>query len=199
HRHLLHAVRGAGDLRAGGAHARGAGHGACRGARRRAGERVMHFGLASARDSVRLTVAARGRSTPGARAHSAAALIERGRKIALALPDASEKLSHGEPAFFRGRMFVTVDNDHHGSGHVAIWCRAESGVQQAFVEAEPRHFFVPPYLGSQGWIGVRLDSGLAWEVVQRFVEQAWREAAPTRPAGRSRRPPATWRIASPAG
>ena len=112
-------------------------------------------------------------------------LIDRVRKLALDLPGTTEKLSHGEPSFFRGRMFITVDNHHHGSGHVAIWCRAEAGVQQAFVDSAPQHFFVPPYLGHQGWIGVRLDTGLDWPIVARFVEQAWQEAAPPRPpAGR---------------
>src|SRR5687767_6137295 len=55
-------------------------------------------------------------------------LIARVREIALSLPDATEKLSHGEPAFFvRGRLFATMDNNHHGSGHVAIWCNAPPG------------------------------------------------------------------------
>src|SRR5690349_20561386 len=103
-------------------------------------------------------------------------LIERVRTIAMALPGTTEKLSHGEPSFFRGRMFITVDNNHHGSGHVAIWCRAEAGAQSAFVDAEPRHFFVPPYVGGQGWLGVRLDSGLDWKIVAACIESAWREA-----------------------
>ena len=113
------------------------------------------------------------------------AAIERVRKAALALPGTTEKLSHGEPSFFRGRMFITVDDHHHGSGHLAIWCRAEPGIQQAFVDASPEHFFVPPYVGSQGWLGVRLDSGLEWPVIARFIEQAWQEAAPK--VGPSRR------------
>jgi hypothetical protein len=112
------------------------------------------------------------------RALKSEALIDRLRKVALALPGTTEKLSHGEPSFFRARMFVTVDNDHHGSGHLAIWCRAEAGVQHAFVDASPDHFFVPPYVGGEGWIGVRLDSGLDWAVIARFVEQAWQEAGP---------------------
>jgi hypothetical protein len=62
------------------------------------------------------------------RPESSKALIERVRKAALALPGTTEKLSHGEPSFYRGRMFITVDNNHHGSGHLAIWCRAEPGV-----------------------------------------------------------------------
>jgi hypothetical protein len=107
-----------------------------------------------------------------------AALIARLRKIALALPGATEKLSHGEPTFFAGKCFVMVDNDHHGSGHVAMWCKAEPGVQAALVESEPRHFFVPPYVGKAGWVGVRLDSGLDWANVAAIVERAWREVAP---------------------
>jgi hypothetical protein len=101
------------------------------------------------------------------------------RRIALALPGASEKLSHGEPTFFAGgKCFFTVDNGHHGSGHVAIWCKAEPGVQSALVDSEPRHFFVPPYVGKAGWVGVRLDSGLDWAKVAALIERAWREVAP---------------------
>jgi hypothetical protein len=115
-------------------------------------------------------------------------LVERVRKIALRLPGTTEKVSHGEATFFRGRMFLTLDDNHHDSGHVAVWCRAEPGVQQAFVEASPEHFFVPPYLGVQGWLGVRLDSGLDWAVIARFVERAWQEApAPKRAASRPKR------------
>jgi hypothetical protein len=113
-------------------------------------------------------------------------LIAKVRKAALALEGTCEKISHGEPAFFRARMFATIDDHHHGSGHVALWCRAEDGVQRAFVEASPEHFFVPPYVGAQGWIGVRLDSGLEWSVVARFIEQAWAQAAPKRAARPSR-------------
>lgn len=103
----------------------------------------------------------------------AAALIDRARKIALALPDASEKLSHGEPAFFaRGRMFMTVDNNHHGSGHVALWLNAPPGAQESLAEADPKHFFVPPYVGKAGWVGVRLDSGLGWGVIKDLIAQA---------------------------
>ena len=111
-----------------------------------------------------------------------AKLVERARRIALALPHAYEKESHGEPCFFveGGRMFVTVDNGHHGSGHVAIWCRAEPGVQQALVGGEPEHFFVPPYVGKAGWVGVRLDRGLGWEQVAILVEGSWRLGAPKR-------------------
>jgi hypothetical protein len=83
-------------------------------------------------------------------------------------------------------MFLTIDNDHHGSGHIAMWCRAEPGVQSALVDASPEHFFVPPYVGSQGWLGVRLDTGLEWRIIAGCIEAAWREAA-AKPRGRSPR------------
>ena len=103
----------------------------------------------------------------------APALIDRVRAIATALPGVTEKLSHGEPAFFvRGRMFFTIDNNHHGSGHVAVWCNAPPGAQESLVAADPKHFFRPPYVGHKGWLGIRLDSGLAWSVIADLLKQA---------------------------
>ena len=100
-------------------------------------------------------------------------LIERVRRIAMDLPGTTEKLSHGEPSFFvRGRMFMTMDNDHHGSGNIAAVCNAPPGAQDALVKADPRYFFVPPYFGKAGWIGVRLDKGLAWGTIGDLVRQA---------------------------
>jgi len=109
-------------------------------------------------------------------------LIERLRGIALALPGAGEKRSHGEPAFFvRGKLFATIDNNHHGSGHVATWCNAPPGVQESLVAADPQHFFVPPYVGTKGWLGVRLDSGLPWPVVADLLKQAHETTAARKP------------------
>jgi hypothetical protein len=105
-------------------------------------------------------------------------LIERVRQIALALPGVTEKLSHGEPAFFvRGRMFFMLDNNHHGSGHVAVWCNAPDGAQQSLVAGDTKHFFVPPYVGKAGWLGMRLDSGLAWPVISDVLKQAHETSA----------------------
>jgi hypothetical protein len=102
-----------------------------------------------------------------------AALIDRLRKIALALPDATEKLSHGEPTFFnRQGVFAMIDNNHHGSGHVATWLNAPEGAQETLVAADPAHFFIPPYVGKSGWVGVRLDSGLPWPVIKDLVAQS---------------------------
>lgn len=81
------------------------------------------------------------------------------RRICLALPDTTERLSHGSPWFFvRGKKsFVGFHDDHHGDGRLAIWCAAPPGVQEQMVEAEPERYFRPPYVGHRGWLGLRLD------------------------------------------
>lgn len=101
------------------------------------------------------------------------------RKICLALPETSERPSHGAPTFFvRKKTFVMVLNDHHGDGRFAIWCAAPAGLQQMLVEADAERFFVPPYVGHRGWLGVRLDRGLNWDELTGIVEDAFAEVAP---------------------
>jgi hypothetical protein len=70
-----------------------------------------------------------------------------------------------------------VMNDHHGDGRFALWCAAADGIQAALVETDPERFFVPPYVGHRGWVGVRLDRGLAWDDVAGIVEDAYGERA----------------------
>ena len=108
------------------------------------------------------------------------AALARMREICLALPETSERLSHGAPTFFvRGkRAFVMVLSNHHGDGRFAIWCAAPNGMQTLLVEAEPERFFVPPYVGHRGWLGVRLDRGLDWGELAGIVEDAYAEVAP---------------------
>jgi hypothetical protein len=104
------------------------------------------------------------------------------REICLALPGTSERPSHGAPTFFvrEKRSFVMVLTNHHGDGRFAIWCAAPEGMQTMLVEADPERFFVPPYVGHRGWLGVRLDRGLDWNEVAGIVEDAYAEVAPAR-------------------
>jgi hypothetical protein len=104
------------------------------------------------------------------------------REICLALPETSERLSHGAPTFFvRGkRAFLMVLTDHHGDGRFAIWCAAPEGMQHTLVEADPERFFVPPYVGHRGWLGVRLDRGLDWDELAGIAEDAYAEVAPAK-------------------
>jgi hypothetical protein len=82
------------------------------------------------------------------------------RAACLALPETSERLSHGGPAFFvrDKKCFVMFLNDHHGDGRLALWCAAPEGVQAHLVETEPERFFRPPYVGHLGWLGVELPA-----------------------------------------
>lgn len=108
--------------------------------------------------------------------------LERVRAICLALPETTERLSHGAPSFFvRGKKSLTkFVNDHHGDGRLAIWCPAPLGVQDELVSQDPDRFFVPPYVGHSGWIGVRLDVDVDWDEISDIVEDAYRLIAPKR-------------------
>ena len=106
--------------------------------------------------------------------------LARLREICLALPETSERLSHGSPTFFvrEKRSFLTVLTNFHGDGRFAIWCAAPDGMQKMLVEADPDKFFVPPYVGHRGWLGVRLDRGLDWDELAGIAEDAYAEVAP---------------------
>lgn len=106
--------------------------------------------------------------------------LERVRELCLSLPETSERLSHGQPAFFiRGkRSFVMYLDNHHDDGRLALWCAAPEGMQEALVESTPEHYFRPPYVGHRGWIGVRLDRDLDWNDVAGAIEDAYLTVAP---------------------
>jgi hypothetical protein len=108
------------------------------------------------------------------------AVVRRIRKLCLALPGTTERLSHGHPTFFvrDKRSFLTVLDNHHDDGRFAIWCAAEDGVQEMLAEADPERFFRPPYVGHRGWLGVRLDRGVHWDELAGIVEDAYAEVAP---------------------
>ena len=106
--------------------------------------------------------------------------LKRVRAICLALPETNERPSHGSPAFFvrdRKTLAMFLDN-HHGDGRLAIWCPAPPCVQGELARQEPDRFFVPPYVGHRGWVGVRLDVDVDWDEVADIVEDAYRLVAP---------------------
>ena len=115
--------------------------------------------------------------------------LKRLREICLALPETSERPSHGAPTFFvRGkRAFLMVLTNHHGDGRFAIWCAAAPGMQEMLVEADPERFFVPPYVGHRGWLGFRLDRPFAWDELAGIAEDAYAEVAPARLVEAARR------------
>jgi predicted DNA-binding protein (MmcQ/YjbR family) len=110
---------------------------------------------------------------------SDAKLVARLRAICMELPDATEKLSHGEPTWFagKGKVFAMLDNHHHGSEHLAVWLPQPLGVQEALIDSDPERFFRPPYVGPSGWIGVVLDTRPDWSLVERLVRDAYLHVA----------------------
>lgn len=109
--------------------------------------------------------------------------LARLRKLCLALPEAHEVTAWGEPTFrVRNKLFAmhADANNHHGGGRPAVWVKAEPGNQDLMVRTAPDRFFVPPYVGVSGWIGVWLDRGVDWEDLADLVRDAYRLTAPKR-------------------
>jgi hypothetical protein len=102
------------------------------------------------------------------------------RRICLALPEVTERLSHGSPSWFvrQKKTVASFVDDHHGDGILGIWCPAPPGVQAELVAAEPDRFFVPPYVGHSGWVGMRLDTDVDWGEVAGILIESYRLVAP---------------------
>ena len=116
---------------------------------------------------------------------SAGSILRQVRQLCLALPEASERLSHGTPSFYvRGRQFVSYWDNHHSDGRLALWCAAPDGGQAAMVAAAPEQYFVPPYVGHRGWVGVHLNRGLSENELEAVIEDAYLAVAPEKLAQR---------------
>jgi hypothetical protein len=107
--------------------------------------------------------------------------LEELRRLCMALPEVTERLSHGEPTWFvRGKKtFVTYANHHHDD-RLAFWCAAPEGAQEMLVGTDPEKFFRPPYVGHRGWLGVYLDVPVDWDQIADIVVEAYRVVAPKR-------------------
>jgi predicted DNA-binding protein (MmcQ/YjbR family) len=119
--------------------------------------------------------------------------LERLRALCLALPETTERLSHGEPTWFvrDKKVFVMYDNYHHNAAHFGFWCAAPPGAQEVLVNAAPGRFFRPPYVGHRGWLGVYLDVPVDWDEIAGLVADAYRTVAPPKLAmGVGKRPTA---------
>lgn len=105
-------------------------------------------------------------------------ILERLREICLAQPEAAEEGGVGNPSFkVRGKIFAM----RHGfDGRMSMWCKAPPGVQDILVEANPARFFVPPYVGHHGWIGLWLDGEVDWDEAADLVRESYRMTAPKR-------------------
>ena len=102
------------------------------------------------------------------------------RDICAALPEVTERQSHGAVTFFiRGkRTLCYLTDDHHGDGRLALVCPAPPGVQEDTIESDPARFFRPPYVGHRGWLGLRIDVAPDWDEIAEIVADAYRCVAP---------------------
>ncbi|WP_211369951.1 MmcQ/YjbR family DNA-binding protein [Nonomuraea turkmeniaca] len=108
------------------------------------------------------------------------AALDRLRDLCLALPEVTERLSHGEPTWFiRDKKTFVMFADHHHDDRLAFWCAAPPGAQAELVAEAPERFFRPPYVGHRGWLGVYLDvPEVDWAEVAEIVADAYRQIAP---------------------
>ena len=109
---------------------------------------------------------------------SAQRVLERLRAICLALPEAVEKETWDLPTFrVRDKIFAMAIT---GEKPLAFWCKAPPGSQTILVGADPARFFVPPYVGHNGWVGMRLGPGVNWREVALLLERSYAMTAPKR-------------------
>ena len=106
--------------------------------------------------------------------------LKRLRDIIGAWPETRETISHGSPTWWGGRKTFATFDDHHQDQRVAVWVKSSFLEQEARVEADPGTYFVPPYLGPRGWVGMRLDRDPDWFEVETLLEEGYRMVAPKR-------------------
>ncbi len=124
---------------------------------------------------VEALVMAKGRKSDIGEEH-----LRRVRRICGAMPECTEKLSHGEPTFFvRKKVFAMFANNHHDDGHIAVWIPAPPGVQAMLINTSPETYYKPPYVGVRGWIGVELDR-IGDDDLAGHIREAWRMVTPKR-------------------
>lgn len=108
-----------------------------------------------------------------------ASVPESVEEMCLSFPETEVKISHGAPTYtIRGKSFAIFSLNHHGDGKVALLMNASRETQQMLVNSAPKIFFVPPYIGSKGWVGVELNKGLAWNRVLKLSYESYCRTAP---------------------
>ena len=107
--------------------------------------------------------------------------LARLRKLCLAFPEAHEVEAWGEPTFrVKNKLFAmyAASETHHGDGRDGVWIKSAHVTQDMLVRADPKRYFVPPYVGKSGWVGAYIDRGVDWEIVDDLLRDAYRMTAP---------------------
>jgi hypothetical protein len=107
-------------------------------------------------------------------------VLRKVRALALALPDAAEKVSHGRPAFFTTKIFayyggsVKVEGSYRQHGQ-SLLVLLDAGEREALLGDE--RCYVPAYLGASGWIGLDLAEDTDWDEVSELLDASYRRTA----------------------
>jgi phosphoribosylglycinamide formyltransferase-1 len=118
--------------------------------------------------------------TGAAKATGAVAKRDRVTEICLALPS-TEHSDKGDHVIYkvRGKVFAYLLDNHHGDGILSVCVKSELGENQDRARRDPEHYYLPAYIGSRGWFGLRLDRGrVDWREVTNVVERSYRLTAP---------------------
>lgn len=109
-------------------------------------------------------------------------LLARIRETATLLPEVEERLSHGQPTWFvAGKQFAQFRHDHHGDGETALCVRTSGADEQAMlIGADPARYARPAYLGSSGWVALRIGDGPDLALIDDRLARSWELAAPAR-------------------
>jgi predicted DNA-binding protein (MmcQ/YjbR family) len=100
------------------------------------------------------------------------------RQTCLGLPDATEVIMRRGPSYrIADKIFALA---RPRGGEMALWCKVPAGSQAVLIGADAQRFFVPPYFGPKGWVGVVLDRSVDWNEVAALVERSYRLVAPKR-------------------
>jgi len=104
------------------------------------------------------------------------------RQLCLAFPEVVEDpYGVGNPSFkIAGKIFVMHVVDQHGDGRTGFWCKARESAQLALTSSDPERYFIPPYVGRYGWVGVRLDRKVDWTEAQGLILDSYLLIAPRR-------------------
>ncbi len=102
--------------------------------------------------------------------------VDQLRSICLSLPEAHEVEAWGEPTFrVKNKMFAMYasSDTHHGGGRPSVWVKSTLVNQDLLVRWQPARYFVPPYVGPSGWIGIYLDKRPSWKTIADILRDAY--------------------------
>ncbi|MEM8498141.1 MAG: MmcQ/YjbR family DNA-binding protein [Pseudomonadota bacterium] len=119
-------------------------------------------------------------------------IAEATRELCTAFPEVEEVESHGMPHFkVQGKTFANLAVNHHGDGRIALWLHAPKGAQEMYTQTNANCYFVPPYVGHKGWLGVELNKNVKWGSIAQHVHEAFQMTATSAVASLVLAPPKT--------